>query len=318
MIGETVLVTGGAGFIGSNLVDLLMERDHVVMVLDDLSSGKLENLERWMDDDRFSFIKGDITRPLSESLTSERTRSVPPIKTVFHLAARVDVTSSFEDPRADVLTNYMGTLNVLDHSLRHGINRVVYSSSAATYGDTVDMPVKEDSKKEPLSPYGLHKLMSERLLEIYRLQWGLSTVSLRFFNVYGPRQDPSNPYSGVISKFIFKALSGEPFLIYGDGTQTRDFIYVADIARALYMAADSTITGSHNAGTGKETSINRISELIREISGASDEPIRMPARKGEILRSRADISSLIELTGFQAETDLKQGLRNTYDHFRRG
>lgn len=317
MNGETVLVTGGAGFIGSNLVDLLMEREHAVIVLDNLSSGKVENLERWMEDPRFKFIQGDVTRPLSEVLTPEKLRSIPPIKTIFHLAARVDVTSSFEDPRADLMTNYMGTMNVLDHSLKHDVKKVVFSSSAAVYGDTTELPVTEGSIKEPLSPYGLHKLMSENLMEIYRKQWGLSTVSLRFFNVYGPRQDPSNPYSGVISKFISSAISDEPLIIFGDGEQTRDFIYVGDIAQAMYLAASSRICGSFNAGTGRETSINELASNTKKASNSKSQIVKMPARKGEILRSCAEVSSLKDAVDFEAEKGLQEGLRRTIDHIRR-
>jgi UDP-glucose 4-epimerase len=236
---------------------------------------------------------------------------------IFHLAARVDVTSSFEDPKADLMTNYLGTMNVLDHSLKHDVKKVVFSSSAAVYGDTTELPVTEGSLKEPLSPYGLHKLMSENLMEIYRKQWGLSTVSLRFFNVYGPRQDPSNPYSGVISKFISSSIANEPIIIFGDGEQTRDFIYVGDIAQALYLAASSRVFGSFNAGTGKETSINELAGNTKKASNSVSQIVHMPPRKGEILRSCAEISSLKDALDFEPETGLHEGLRRTIDHIRR-
>jgi UDP-glucose 4-epimerase len=309
-------VTGGAGFIGSNLVDLLMEAGHTVYVIDDLSSGCLDNLARWQDHGSFRFIRGDVRRPLSESLTPNAV-SGPPIGTIFHLAAWVDVTSSFEHPGENAMINYLGTFNVLDYALKHDIRKVVFASSAAVYGDTTDLPVREEYPKRPLSPYGLNKLSSEMLLDVYNHQWDLECASLRFFNVYGPRQDPSNPYSGVISKFMEKARSREPLLVYGDGKQTRDFIYVEDVARALLMTARSDATGQMNLGTGRETSILDLCETIDELSGTELGRVLLPPRKGEIVRSCADISRIRERVGFEPETDLRSGMKSTYEWFRR-
>lgn len=313
----SILVTGGAGFIGSNLVDLLLEEGYTVIVLDDLSSGSIKNLSRWSEDSNLRFVKGDVKRPLDESLTPAVLSGCPGIGTIFHLAAWVDVTSSFERPGDNALVNYLGTFNVLDYALKHDVRRVVFASSAAVYGDTTEIPVTETMDRKPLSPYGLHKLSSEMLLDIYNSQWEKSTASVRFFNVFGPRQDPSNPYSGVISKFLERASVNEPLLIYGDGKQTRDFIFVEDVARALLMTAMSDVTGQLNLGTGKETSILDLAEVVGRVSGGELKRIHMPARKGEILRSCADVSRIREEVGFEAEIDLLEGMRRTWEWFKR-
>ncbi len=310
-----VLVTGGAGFIGSNLVDLLRENGHPVMVLDNLSSGSIKNLERWMDDPSFKFIKGDIRRPLELALTPQAKGEGPPIGAIFHLAARVDVTTSFEKVLEDLEVNYVGTLNVLEYALRAGIKNIVFSSSAAVFGDTSSVPVSEDEVTAPLSPYGLNKLSSEQLMRIYTAQYGLSCKSLRFFNVYGPRQNPSNPYSGVISKFMSWALSSEPFLIYGDGSQTRDFVHVHDVVEALYSAASSPMSGTYNIGTGKETSILDLAREVASAAGIHPKTINMPARKGEILRSCAAIGLAAERLSWEPVIDLKEGVRSTFRWF---
>ncbi len=312
---EMVLVTGGAGFIGSNLVDLLMERGHPVMVLDDLSSGSMKNLERWMDDPSFRFIKGDIRRPLELSLTPQSLGESPPISAIVHLAARVDVTTSFENAREDLEVNYLGTLNVLEYALRAGIKNIVFSSSAAVFGDSSSVPVREDQVTAPLSPYGLNKLSSEQLMRIYSAQYGLSCKSLRFFNVYGPRQDPSNPYSGVISKFMSWALSSEPFIIYGDGEQTRDFVNVHDVAEAIYCAASSPTPGTYNIGTGRETSISDLAMEVASAAGIPSRTVNMPPRKGEIKRSCADIGLAAEKLSWEPSVGLKEGIRSTFRWF---
>lgn len=309
---QGVLVTGGAGFIGSALVDLLMENGYTVLVLDDLSTGRMENLERWLDDDNFKFINGDIRHPLDDTLSPSKTGDSPPIAWIFHLAARVDVISSFNDPRSDLEVNYLGTMNMLDHAVRHGIKKVVFTSSAAIYGDTSELPIKESHPLEPLSPYGLHKLASERLMDIYHKHFGMKYTALRLFNVFGPRQDPSSQYSGVISKFLHKAIGGEPLIIYGNGSQTRDFVYVRDVAEILVRAAASGFNGPLNVATGIETSVNDLAAAVERVSSSGLKKVNLPERKGEIIRSVADVALLEQALGMNETTDLREGLRETY------
>jgi UDP-glucose 4-epimerase len=310
-----VLVTGGAGFIGSHLVDLLMENGYTVYVLDDLSTGKLDNIEQWMDNGNFRFIRGDIREPLDNTLTPSKLGGGPPIGTIFHLAARVDVTSSFNDPRSDMEVNYLGTLNVMDHAWKTDVHKIVFASSAAVYGDTDKLPISEGSEIDPLSPYGLNKFSSEMLFRIYHSQYGLDYTVLRFFNVYGPRQDPDNPYSGVISKFMNWGRKGEPLMIYGDGVQTRDFIYVGDVAQIMMAAAGSSFVGTMNVATGMENSILDLAEGVEDILGKTLKRVYLPERKGEIIKSTADVTRLRELVEPSQMTSLKEGLRATYRWF---
>jgi len=316
MANTGILVTGGAGFIGSNLVDLLVEKGHAVYILDDLSTGKLDNISEQLGEEHVKFIRGDVRTDLKNSLTARNLGDGPTIDAIFHLAARVDVTSSFQEPSADAAINYLGTLNVLDHALREGIRKVIFASSAAVYGDTSQVPVAESGPTIPLSPYGLHKLSSERMLRIYGAHYGMRCTSLRFFNVYGPRQDPSSPYSGVISRFMEKGTRREPMLIFGDGRQTRDFVYVGDVAAAMYMAYLRGDGAVLNVGTGKETSVNELARTVMGITGSNADPVHMPARKGEILRSCASTDDAKEVIGFSAETSLGEGLTLTCRYFK--
>jgi len=316
MTEEGLLVTGGAGFIGSNLSELLLDKGHAVYVLDDLSTGRLENLSEVKDEGNLRFVRGDVRDPLENYLTPRTLGEGPPIEAIFHLAARVDVTSSFKAPLDDARVNYLGTLNVLDFAMRNGIKKVVLASSAATYGDTVDLPVREGSNMQPMSPYGLHKLASEHLLRVYSDQYGMVNTSLRFFNVYGPRQDPSSPYSGVISIFFDRSISGKPLIVFGDGEQTRDFVYVGDVAEALYHAYLRSKGGVYNVATGKETTINDLALTVNSLTGSSAGIIHSPARKGEILRSVAGTTRAEEDLGFSAGCDLRTGLSRTMRWFK--
>jgi UDP-glucose 4-epimerase len=284
------------------------------MVLDNLSSGSMRNLERWGDDPSFRFIRGDVRRPLDLSLRPQDLSDTP-ISTIIHLAARVDVTTSFEKVQEDLEVNYLGTLNVLEYALRWDIRNMVYTSSAAVYGDTKCVPVSEDDETVPLSPYGLNKLSSENLLRIYSAQYGLSCKSLRLFNVYGPRQSPSNPYSGVISKFISWALSSQPMLIYGDGGQTRDFVNVADVASAIYSAASRSDPGTFNIGTGRETSVSQLAKEVASAAGTDLRTLNMPERKGEILRSCANVTLASKRLSWEPAIELREGLRSTLRWF---
>jgi UDP-glucose 4-epimerase len=234
---------------------------------------------------------------------------------IFHLAARIDVTTSFQFPRDDMEVNYLGTLNVLEYANRKEIRKIVFTSSAAIYGDTKEIPVSEDIQLNPISPYGLHKMASEKLLQVYRAQYGLEHVIIRPFNVYGPRQDPSNQYSGVISKFMDWGLAGKPLMIHGDGGQTRDFVYVGDVAEAMLKASVSNFSGTINIATGEETSILDLAKVIEELSGSDSKRVHLPERKGEIKRSVADTSRLQKVLGPFDTVTLKEGLRKTYRWF---
>lgn len=316
MSGEGVLVTGGAGFIGSHLVDLLVEKGHAVYVLDDLSSGRMENLSMHEGSDAIRFIKGDVSRPMDECLNPGSMKGGPEIGAIFHLAARVDVTTSISNPLDDARVNYIGTLNVLDFALRNGVENMIFSSSAAVYGDVKEIPTPEDAPKSPISPYGSHKLASENILGMFNEHYGMRCTALRFFNVYGPRQDPSNPYSGVISKFIDASLRKDPLIIFGDGNQSRDFVYVRDVAEALYRAYLRSPSMVLNIGTGRETTVNSLAKTVIRTSGYDGRTVHMPERKGEIIRSCARISMAREHLDLTADTDIQQGVVETMRWFR--
>ncbi len=307
-----IIVTGGAGFIGSHLVDHLIDQDHNVLVVDDLSSGSTENLSRWIGDERLRFVRWDITRPLDGC---EDLRSHGRIDCIFHLAARIDVITSFDDPLDDAMRNYIGTLNVLEFARNRGCEQVIFSSSAAVFQDNGLVPIDESFPTGPLSPYGFHKLMSEGILDLYDLHHGMRNASFRFFNVYGPRQDPANPYSGVISKFIRMCIDGERLIIFGDGEQTRDFVFVKDVVRTLVRGYEKGATGQYNVGTGTETTIN---ELAATIAGGFDtDPGRdhKGERMGEIQRSCADIGRIKKELDIGPDTSLCDGIRRTVEWY---
>ena len=313
-MGEKLIVTGGAGFIGSHLVDHLMENGHSVIVIDNLFSGKTSNLERWEGDPDLKFIKGDIRGDLDALLKDE---DLSGVSAVFHLAALINVMASIEDPREDASVNLLGTMNVLDLAREHDIDRVLFSSSAAVYGDTDKLPTGEYTPLHPLSPYGIHKMGSEGLTTLYNEKYGMGNAAFRFFNVYGPRQDPSNPYSGVISKFIDRAASGDDLIIFGDGEQTRDFIYVTDVVRILILGWERGAAGIYNVGLGRENTVKDLARHIVGIAASRSRIIHEDPRKGEILRSRADISRIEKDLSFVKEVGLREGLKRTYEWFLR-
>lgn len=279
-----VLVTGGAGFIGSHLVEVLVARGDDVVVLDDLSTGKKENLSRVSD--RVLFIEGDISD--AEAVA----RAMEGVSAVFHLAAIASVPKTIEDPIRGHDVNVTGTHNVFEAARRAGAKRVVYASSCAVYGDTPELPKKENMAKVPKSPYAFHKSAAEEYAKLYTDLFGLETVGLRFFNVFGPRQDPSSPYSGVISIFLERLSKGLPITIYGDGTTTRDFVYVEDVVVANIIAMDAKDASRqvYNVGTGEETSLATVVETIGTHLGIQPTVVHEPERAGDIKRSVADVS----------------------------
>lgn len=298
-----VLVTGGAGFIGSHLVDALAQKGCQVVVLDNLSTGCLENLAGVRD--QITFIKGDITN--RETLE----KTVKGCDIIFHLAAQVSVPLSIEKPVESAQTNQAGALLVLDAARRLGVRRVILASSCAVYGDTGGQPCLEEMTGLPLSPYALQKLVMEHYASLYSRMYGLETVCLRYFNVYGPRQSPNSEYSGVISLFLSHAWNGTVPVIYGDGRQTRDFIHVSDVVRANLQAAqtENGFTGrSFNIGTGQATSITDLWHLISRLTCANPAVEYAAPRSGDIATSLADICQARDVLGFESRLSLENGL----------
>jgi UDP-glucose 4-epimerase len=305
------VVTGGAGFIGSHTVDRLLETGHRVVVLDNFSTGKRENLARWKDHPALHVVVCDVSNGIFAAL-EPITRVHGAVERIAHLAAQVSVVASIASPQFDMQVNYGGTLHVLEYARACGVKKVVLASSAAVYGDVATLPVSEDVPKQPVSPYGIHKYTSELALDYYASVHGVPTTALRFFNVYGPRQDPSSPYSGVISIFTDRARAGRPLTIFGDGLQTRDFIYVGDVVRAIAAAlGDGNSRLVANVGMGGEITVLELARTIVDLCGGKSPIEHQPARAGEILKSRARVDRLRDALGVVAETKLVDGLRLT-------
>ena len=314
-----VVVTGGAGFIGSHTADRLVELGHRVVVLDDFRTGKRANLQRWLEprhgfdgsDPALEIVTCDVSHGIFAAL-APLTAKYGRVERIVHLAAQVSVVASVANPLVDMAVNYGGTLHVLEYARAMGVAKVAFASSAAVYGDVEAMPVGEDTPTRPVSPYGIDKLASELALDYYAAVHGVATTALRFFNVYGPRQDPNSPYSGVISIFSDRARAGKPLTIFGDGGQTRDFVYVGDVVRAIVAAlGDGNSRLVANVGTGGEISVLELARTITELCGGKSTISHAPQRAGEILKSRARVDRLREQLGVVAETRLVDGLRAT-------
>lgn len=318
MVDETVLVTGGAGFIGSHTVERLLQAGRRVVVLDDFSTGTRENLAAVLDHERLTVMEGDVSDGLWASLADYR-QACGPIHRIIHLAAQTSVIRSIASPQLDLRINYEATMHVADYARRTGVRRVVFASSAAVYGEVETVPVSEVQRVAPLSPYGLHKLASEQCLRYHSDVHGVPASVFRFFNVYGPRQDPNSPYTGVISIFIRRALRGEPLTIFGDGSQTRDFVYVGDIARMVAAAclSDRPHYALMNLGTGVATSIGQLAAEIVRLCDSGAQIGHGPARPGEILHSLATIEHARTVLGYAPEVGLAAGLERTVEWYRR-
>ncbi len=302
------VITGGAGFIGSHLAEELADRGYQVVILDDLSTGTRENIEALLSGDKADFVLGSIADlPLLQKLFAGSSH-------VFHLAAVTSVPRSLESPLAAHEVNATGTLNVLLAARDNGIGKVVYASSCAVYGDTPLLPQREDMPPLPLSPYAVAKLAGEYYCRAFNQVYGLPTACLRFFNVYGPRQDPASQYAAVIPRFISRLASGKPAIIFGDGEQTRDFIYVKDVAQACIQAAESELNGIFNIGSGKNISINALAQLITDVAGLDIRPVHEAPRAGDIVHSLADISRARGF-GYQPKYSLEAGLKQTLKGF---
>ncbi|MGH1344477.1 MAG: NAD-dependent epimerase/dehydratase family protein [Nannocystales bacterium] len=309
------VVTGGAGFIGSSLVRALLADGKHVVVIDDFSTGKRANLEG-LDSARLKVVEADVLDGLEAAMSGVDDSWGAP-SAIVHLAAQVSVAASLEDPLGDAQRNHCATLHVLEYARKHAGTRVVLASSAATYGDVDEVPVREASARWPLSPYGIHKFSSELSLRAYAEVHGVPTASLRFFNVYGPRQDPSSPYSGVISIFMKRGLVGEPLTIFGKGEQTRDFVFVTDVATAIRNAASRDFRGDvFNVGTGEQTSILALAETVARLAGQGSQVSFAPARKGEVLHSCAELSRSRAGLGYEPSVSLEHGLQQTLAWYR--
>lgn len=309
------LVTGGAGFIGSNLVDRLLAEGHSVEVVDDLSSGRLANLAdaRANRDHEFSFHQIDVCDPAVAELIERRAPEV-----VFHLAAQIDVRVSVSDPALDARINVLGTLNVLEGARRAGSRKVVFASSGGTiYGDVdaEDLPVTESHPQHPVAPYGVSKKVATDYLHAYRELHQLEYTSLALANVYGPRQDPHGE-AGVVAIFAGKLLAGERCKVFGTGEQTRDYVYVDDVADAFVRAADRGSGLLCNIGTGTETSVNELYRAMADSAGVAEGPEYAPARVGELDRSCLDASRAKLHLGWEPFTELRTGTAAVIDWFR--
>lgn len=294
-----VLVTGGAGFIGSHTVDRLLETGTRVRVLDNFSSGKRENLSPHP---FLEVVSGDIRDRKAVEL------AMSGISHVLHLAAQVSVAASMDDPLASAEVNISGFLNVLDAARRQGAQRFVYASSAAVYGMPAKLRLQEEDPSLPISPYGLEKSVNDQYAHLYQEIYGFSCLGQRYFNVFGPRQDPSSPYSGVISIFARCLREGRPLMVHGDGLQTRDFIYVGDVAAANVLALNSEQGGACNVATGKEVTLLQMVEALGAVAGVPAEVRFGPARAGDIRHSSADNHRLVKDIGLATFTDLQDGL----------
>jgi UDP-glucose 4-epimerase len=306
------LVTGGAGFIGSNLGDVLLERGDEVTVVDDISTGRRENLTGALENGA-ELVEADIRD--AQAMLDLFGRTKPEV--VYHLAAQIDVRHSVADPAADARINVEGTINVLNASLEAGVRRFVNTSTGgAIYGEGQTLPAPEDHPVAPMSPYGNSKFCAENYCSLFRRLHGLSTVSLRYGNVYGPRQDPLGE-AGVIAIFCGKLREGARPTVFGDGRQTRDYDWVGDVVAANLAAAETDTPGPYNVGTGRETSVLELVDILREIGGGeSFEPEFAPERPGEVQRIAIDPSRARDELGWEAKMDLRDGLRQTLDSLR--
>ncbi len=299
-----VLITGGAGFIGSHTAGCLLDEGHRVTVLDNLSSGKRENLPTSSD---LRLVVGDIND--AEAVAD----AISGCDRVLHLAAQVSVAASVEEPVPSCRDNILGFVNILDHARRNGISRMVYASSAAVYGQPAELPLNEASPTAPSSPYGLEKLLNDQYARLATDLYSMCMLGMRYFNVYGPKQDPSSPYSGVISLFVDRLRRGEELNVHGDGGQTRDFVYVGDVARINAAALAGDIEGVMNVGTGNSGTLMELIEVLGEIAGITPKVNHGPARQGDIRHSATSVERLRQTLASFPFTPLREGLNELWN-----
>ncbi|AJI79483.1 nucleoside-diphosphate-sugar epimerase [Corynebacterium singulare] len=306
------LVTGGAGFIGSHLVDLLVEKGHTVTVLDNFSTGRMVNLESACKSGDVSIVEGDIRTVDYDELFSRR-----PTEVVFHLAAQIDVRKSVEDPVSDCETNVLATVKLADAARRHSVRKIVHTSSGGSiYGQPESFPVGEETPVAPESPYAAGKAAGELYLEMFSRLYGIGCSFVAPANVYGPRQNPHGE-AGVVAIFSQRLLNGEPTKVFGTGSNTRDYVFVKDVARAFYLASKDEADGERfNIGTGIETSDRELHTLVAKAAGAPDAPIFAPARLGDVPRSALDSSKARKLIGWEPSLPLEAGIKETVTFFK--
>ena len=309
------LVTGGAGFIGSNLVEALLERGHTVTVLDNFSTGRRENLATFRD--RINLVEGDI------SVLDDARRAVEGVEVVLHQAAIPSVPRSIEDPISSNEANVLGTLNVLVAARDAGVRRVVYASSSSVYGDqAVNHPKVETMTPQPISPYAVGKLAGEYYCQVFHAVYGLETVALRYFNVFGPRQDPGSAYAAVIPLFVSALLRGEPPTVHGDGEQTRDFTFIGNVVAGNLLAAEAPAEQAagrvFNLAAGQRTSLNELVSYLQEILDCQVQPVHTDPRPGDIKHSWADVDRARAHLGYEPQVGFLEGLRRTVAWYRAG
>ncbi len=307
---RTFLVTGGAGFIGSHIAEALVERGDRVRVLDNLSTGHLSNLRPFAD--RIEFIEGDVADPAAVAT------AVRGVDCVFHEAALASVPRSVEAPLDTNAACVTGTVNLLDQARRAGVRRLVYAASSSAYGDQPTSSKRETDLPAPISPYGAAKLAAEYYCQAFTATYGFETVAIRYFNVFGPRQDPHSQYSAVIPLFITALLAGRRPTIFGDGGQSRDFTYVANVVQGNLLAADAEGVAGRtiNVANGRSTSLLELIRLLNQLLGTQVEPIHAPPRVGDVRESLADITQARQRLGFEPQVDFLEGLRRSIDYYR--
>ena len=311
MAGKRVLVTGAAGFIGSHTVDRLITEGHEVLGIDNLSTGAETNLDQTLASPRFSLERADITE--SGVFDSSVAQFCP--DAIIHLAALVSVPRSESDPKLNYRLNVGATHEVCEAARNRGVKRIVFASSAAVYGECSELPLSESTPAKPISQYGYAKRISEQILASYDDSYGISTVSFRYFNVYGPRQDPESPYSGVVSIFSDRFREGKAVIVNGDGSQSRDFVYVGDVAKANTIAAttERPVSGIFNCATGVSTTLLDLIAALKDHYPGADAPEHRDDRAGDIKHSLGEASAIKEAFGFVPETPFPLGLKSLLD-----
>ncbi len=301
-----ILVTGGAGFIGSHVAEAFVNEGHDVLIMDDLSSGRVENVPRG--------ARLEVVDIRSEAAAELIGRERPEV--LCHHAAQMDVRRSVAEPQFDATVNILGLLNLLEAGRKHGLERVLFASTGgAIYGEQSIFPCPETHPTDPVSPYGVAKLAGEKYLHFYGVTYGIRWIALRYANVYGPRQNPHGE-AGVVAIFTEKLLRGEQPVIHGDGKQTRDYVYVGDLVRANLLALRSDYCGPLNLGTGRETDVNSLFRLLCEACGVHAPEFHGPAKPGEQRRSCIDSALAEKVLGWRPEVGLEEGLRRTVEFFK--